>query len=87
MSSTSSPNHQGTVTRVEVRTVMAWSLNTGRQRGPKDYSTGNLQYPSFALKPPGDEPLRKTDFSSQQDDEMYLYLKRLQSLLKDERTT
>ncbi|EWY79564.1 hypothetical protein FOYG_17310 [Fusarium oxysporum NRRL 32931] len=87
MSSENPPNHQGTVMRVEERTVITWTRTLRRQRSPKDYHTGNLQYPSVASKTPGDEALCKPDFSSQQDDELSLYLKQLQSLLKDKKST
>ncbi|EXL39981.1 hypothetical protein FOCG_17431 [Fusarium oxysporum f. sp. radicis-lycopersici 26381] len=87
MSSENSPNQQGTVMRVEERTVITWTRTLRRQRSPKDYHTGNLQYPSLASKTPDDEALCKPDFSSQQDDELSLYLKQLQSLLKDKKST
>ncbi|EWZ29298.1 hypothetical protein FOPG_16278 [Fusarium oxysporum f. sp. conglutinans race 2 54008] len=87
MSSENPPNHQGMVIRVEERTVITWIRNVRRQRSPNDYHNGNLQYPSSALKTPDDEALRKPDFSSQQDDELSLYLKQLQSLLKGKKST
>ncbi|WJG35444.1 uncharacterized protein FOBCDRAFT_138369 [Fusarium oxysporum Fo47] len=86
MSSENPPNHQGMVIRVEERTVITWIRNV-RSKSPNDYHNGNLQYPSSALKTPDDEALRKPDFSSQQDDELSLYLKQLQSLLKGKKST
>ncbi|KAG4282236.1 hypothetical protein FPRO04_13357 [Fusarium proliferatum] len=87
MSSENPPNHQGTVMRVEERTVTTWTRTLRRQKSPKDYHTGNLQYPSFASKAPNDEALCKPDFSPQQDDELSLYLQQLQSFLKDAKST
>ncbi|KAH7201273.1 hypothetical protein DER44DRAFT_812100 [Fusarium oxysporum] len=87
MSSENPPNNQGTVIRVEERTVITWTRNVCRQRSPNDYHNGNLQYPSSASKTHDDEALHKPDFSSQQDDELILYLKQLQSLLKDKKAT
>ncbi|KAI1012464.1 hypothetical protein LB504_013135 [Fusarium proliferatum] len=86
MSSENPPNDQGTVIRVEEHTVTTWT-RTLRIKSPKDYHTGTLQYPSFASKAPHNEALCKPDFSSQQDDELSLYLKQLQSLLQDEKST
>ncbi|KAF5701533.1 hypothetical protein FMUND_13841 [Fusarium mundagurra] len=87
MSSENPPNHQGTVMRVEERTVTTSTRTLRRQRSPKDYHTGNLQYPSFASKAPDNEALCKPDFGSHQDDGLSLYLIQLQSLLKDEKST
>ncbi|KAI1057378.1 hypothetical protein LB505_014448 [Fusarium chuoi] len=87
MSSENPPNYQGTIIRVEERTIITWARNLHRQRSPNDYHNGNLQYPSSASKTPDNEALCEPDLSSQQDDELNLYLKRLQPLLKDKRLT
>ncbi|EXA31407.1 hypothetical protein FOVG_17304 [Fusarium oxysporum f. sp. pisi HDV247] len=82
MSSENPPNHRGTIIRVEEHHVIIWSRNIGKQKSSKDYGTGNLQYPSFTLKPSDDEALRKTDFGSQQNDGLKLYKMQLQQFLK-----